>query len=412
MMKNNDKQIRVLIVCEYFPPNRNTAASRLHSFFHFLPQYGITPVVFCRKEAYQIENPILQDNDSEIHYIEVMPDFYERNIPLVKNKFFKRILIAFSLAFENSRFKRKHALYKRAIKEYLSNHSVDLILASGTPFLMFSVASEINQEFKIPWIADYRDDWSTNRVFNTNRLALWLRWLDSRREIKFTTTASCFTTVSLVLLQRIKKSIGKNGYLIENGFWDYPETKLVLNKPLTILYAGSLYSTQDLTFLHQTIDLLKSKNIRHVEFVFLGSQPDRLTNLDENYIRIIPKVTREKAWEYILNADVLLYISFKSGNEILKGIPASKLYDYIYSRKPILVQESDRDIVEEKLSRSGQGLFCENPKQMLEHILNLKNLKERQGFIAPIDVPASFLEQNSRKYQAYLLSEVIKKHLQ
>lgn len=411
-MKHENNEIRVLILGEYFPPNPNTAASRLHSFFHFLPEYGITPVVFCRRESIKFESPIQQTGNSEVHYVQVTPDFYERNIPRLKNKILKNILVAISLVFENSRFKRKHDQYKTAITKYLLNHSVDLILASGTPFLMFSVASEINQEFKIPWIADYRDDWSTNRVFNTNRLALWLRWFDSRREKKFTKNASCFTTVSNILRQRIEKSIGKKGYLVENGFWEYPEIQIVSGKPLSILYAGSIYNSQDLNFLNQTIQLLKAQNIRQVEFIFLGSQPERLTNLDNDYVRIIPKVSREKAWEYILNSDVLLYISFKSGNEILKGVPASKLYDYISSRKPILVQESDQDIVEEKLSQSGQGLFCESPEKMVEYILSYKRQKETQGFIATIDVPATFLAQNSRKHQAYLLSEVIKKHLQ
>ncbi len=412
-MKHENNQIRVLILGEYFPPNPNTAASRLHSFFHFLPEYGITPVVFCRKESIKFESPIQQNGNSEVHYVQVSPDFYERNIPRLKNKMLKNILVAISLMFENSRFKRKHDQYKTAITKYLLNHPVDLILASGTPFLMFSVASEINQEFKIPWIADYRDDWSTNRVFNTNRLALWLRWFDSRREKKFTKNASCFTTVSNILRQRIEKSIGKKGYLVENGFWEYPNTQgVVAEKSLRILYAGSIYNSQDLNFLNQTFQLLKAQNIQHVEFVFLGSQAEFLKPLDQSYIKIIPRVTRNEAWEYILNADILLYISFKSCNEVLKGVPASKLYDYIYSRKPILVQESDRDIVEEKLSQSGQGLFCETPEKMFEYILNYKKQKETQGFITPIDVPATFLAQNSRKHQAYLLSEVIKKHLQ
>ena len=411
-MKHENNEIRVLILGEYFPPNPNTAASRLHSFFHFLPEYGITPVVFCRRESIKFESPIHQTGNSEVHYVQVTPDFYERNIPRLKNKILKNILVAISLVFENSRFKRKHDQYKTAITKYLLNHSVDLILASGTPFLMFSVASEINQEFKIPWIADYRDDWSTNRVFNTNRLALWLRWFDSRREKKFTKNASCFTTVSNILRQRIEKSIGKKGYLVENGFWEYPEIQIVSGKPLSILYAGSIYNSQDLNFLNQTIQLLKAQNIRQVEFIFLGSQPDLLVHMDQTYVKILPRVTREKAWAFISNADILLYISFKSGNEILKGVPASKLYDYISSRKPILVQESDQDIVEEKLSQSGQGLFCESPEKMFEYILSYKRQKETQGYITPIDIPATFLAQNSRKYQAYLLSEVIKKHLQ
>jgi len=411
-MKHENEEIRVLILGEYFPPKQNTAASRLHSFFHFLPEYGITPIVFCRKETINTESPIIPSGHSEVHYVPVTPDFYERNIPLLKNRLLKNILIAVSLVFENSRFKQKHHQYKTAITKYLLKYPVHLILASGTPFMMFSVASEISQEFGIPWIADYRDDWSSNRVFNTNRLALWLRWLDSRREKKFTKNALCFTTVSNVLRQRIEASIGKRGYLVEKGFWEYPSTpKIVSGKSLRILYAGSIYHSQDLTFLHQTIQLLKARHIQEVDFVFLGSQPDFLKPFDQTYVKIIPRVTRDEAWEYILNADILLYISFKSGHEVLKGIPASKLYDYIYSCKPILVQESDGDIVEEKLTQSGQGLFCETPETTIDYILKYKKRKETQGFIAPIEVPSSVLAQNSRKYQAYRLSEVIKKHL-
>jgi hypothetical protein len=44
----------------------------------------------------------------------------------------------------------------------------------------------------------------------------------------------------------------------------------------------------------------------------------------------------------------------------LKGIPGSKLYEYIGSRKPVLLFPNDHDVIEKMLLHTGQGIICEN----------------------------------------------------
>ena len=47
-----------------------------------------------------------------------------------------------------------------AAKKYLNDEKVDAIIATGDPFVLFKYAADLGEEFKVPWIADYRDPWS------------------------------------------------------------------------------------------------------------------------------------------------------------------------------------------------------------------------------------------------------------
>ena len=50
----------------------------------------------------------------------------------------------------------KYELYKAA-KNFLKDNKVDVIIATGDPFILFKYASKLSKKFNIPWVADYRD---------------------------------------------------------------------------------------------------------------------------------------------------------------------------------------------------------------------------------------------------------------
>ena len=57
-------------------------------------------------------------------------------------------------------FDVKREIYLKA-KELCRKKSFDLILVTGEPFILFKYGHKISKEFGIPWIADYRDVWTT-----------------------------------------------------------------------------------------------------------------------------------------------------------------------------------------------------------------------------------------------------------
>jgi hypothetical protein len=49
-----------------------------------------------------------------------------------------------------------------AASEQLQKHTCHAIIATGEPFVLFRYAKKLSERFNIPWVADYRDGWSTN----------------------------------------------------------------------------------------------------------------------------------------------------------------------------------------------------------------------------------------------------------
>ena len=50
-------------------------------------------------------------------------------------------------------------------KEFENNF--DLIIASGEPFILFKYANKLSRKHNTPWVADYRDGWTTNQEDKT-----------------------------------------------------------------------------------------------------------------------------------------------------------------------------------------------------------------------------------------------------
>ena len=53
----------------------------------------------------------------------------------------------------------------------------------------------------------------------------------------------------------------------------------------------------------------------------------------------------------------------------MKGIPSSKLYEYIGLQKPILVCPNDHDIIEQTISQYGDGCICENAEAVYSYVV-------------------------------------------
>ena len=50
-----------------------------------------------------------------------------------------------------------------AADQFLKNNECSMIIATGEPFILFKYASSLSKKHRIPWIADYRDGWTTNQ---------------------------------------------------------------------------------------------------------------------------------------------------------------------------------------------------------------------------------------------------------
>jgi hypothetical protein len=102
-------------------------------------------------------------------------------------------------------------------------------------------------------------------------------------------------------------------------------------------------------------------------------------------------------------SDLLLMVSYRN----MKGIPGSKLYQYLGSKKPIFLCPSDNDIVESTLQETGLGIIC---KDEHEAFVKLDHLLERHKNGKPLieNINHEKIANYSRRKQVEKLALTLK----
>lgn len=185
----------VLILAYDFPPYVSVGGLRPYSWFKYLKEFDVEPVVVTRQWGNKYGNGLDYIAPSESK--KVLKEEHEygtvirtpyfpswSNRILLKHgegkfRLFRKMLTAVD---EIRQFiwisGPKKQLYLAA-RDYLKENKVDVLLATGEPFVLFSFAKRLSKEFDIPWIADYRDPWSQNKSRRHNKLyAFWNRYLE------------------------------------------------------------------------------------------------------------------------------------------------------------------------------------------------------------------------------------------
>jgi glycosyltransferase involved in cell wall biosynthesis len=268
----------------------------------------------------------------------------------------------------------------------------------------------------LKWIADYRDDWSTKQLNRQNSLFYRLVYaLDRRSEQRWLASCHCFVSVSKTLIDRIAAFVHKPGYLVTNGYFpeDYNTGTPPENRDsFVVAYSGMLYPEQNFeAFLEvfNNVRLLYAGKIKlYLRFIGLEAFPpgkDRVLRLTANIsdnIEIIPLVPRHTCIDLEAASDVLLMMAY--GDE--KGIPSSKLFQYLGHQKPIVVFPGDGDIIDRIVadeSRLGERLpsaahAIEFLKKLIEYKLNYN--------MNPVPVSGNAAAIYSRQVQTERLSEI------
>ena len=228
------------------------------------------------------------------------------------------------------------------IREY----GADGIYSSSPPASAHVAALVAARLSGLPWIADFRDPWISNRftpVRKTRFLDPVDRWLEkaviaradrvvvNTEELcddfrsRYADRADIFVTIT-------------NGFDPEEKIPPSPEEK---GKPFTITHTGTLYGRRDPTpILIAVENMIRRGSVREEEISlrFIGSVAgeerwsDLLTGGPlSRVVRFEPKIPRNEAIRSLAQSDLLLLI--QTGTEL--QVPR-KLYEYVAVGNPIL----------------------------------------------------------------------------
>tara|TARA_B110000459_G_scaffold189565_1_gene223850 strand:+ start:2936 stop:4219 length:1284 start_codon:yes stop_codon:yes gene_type:complete len=372
---------KVLIISYFAPPCNLTGSNRVGSWEKYFPENRIHPIVVTRNwtgeeltEAARLEHSgnqirIDKKENSEVHYLPYNSSV--RDKAFIKGQsskaysLFSKVLTVLNLIMQNFsiRFIPYSNIYYHAREILLQDSSIKHLVISGNLFEQFYFGYLLKKEFSyIEWLADYRDDWTTtDLISHRNILQTVILFLEKRSEKKWLANASKFTSVSPYYVEKIANFIGKKGEVVYNGF---NEELLSLEGEVErdsffITYNGSLYPTQKIEIFLEAYKRLIKRFQKDINLhLYLPGIKHDITQAEkvasslkglESYYTSTDRIPRNEVIEIQLKSDVLLVVA----HENIKGIPSSKIFEYIGLRKKILLCPSDHDVLDEIVGEIG-----------------------------------------------------------
>jgi glycosyltransferase involved in cell wall biosynthesis len=244
----------------------------------------------------------------------------------------------------------------------------DCIVSTSAPYTAHLVAWRLARRTSIPWVADFRDLWSTNTFlyFPTpahQRLNAFLEKVVVEGADRILTCTPLFKED---FLQRYSHMPPDRFAMITNGFdpADYPLPHPDPYPRFTISYVGDFYGPQTPIFfllgLKKFLDL-NPKAKENTQVLFAGPFESRVKPLVEglgleNEVRFLGFLPHEHSVAVMRRSHVLLLVlGEKQGGE--KIYPA-KLFEYLAAQKPILALVPD-GLTKDLLKESGVGFVVQ-----------------------------------------------------
>ena len=444
--EDNIKLKKVLILAYDFPPYVSVGGLRPYAWFKYLKQFNVYPIVITRqwKNKYGNELDYISEgiSDSNIHEKyengEIIRTPYKTNLSnklLLKHgenryKILRKLISGY---YEFSQFllingPKKNIYY--GAENYINKEKIDLIIATGDPFILFNYATRLSEKFNIPWIADYRDPWSQD--IPLQKKFILKKW-SHFNEKKILKTVASIITVSQFVADKIALNDTKSKiHIIPNGF--DPEiihniSKINQNSSnLTISYAGTIYNWHPIEIFFNSLDEFLKLNAEvklNLNFYGINNQND-IKKILAKYptvkkcIEFHPRIPNAKLLTKLAESNLLLLFNYYS-------FMGTKIYDYLGLRRKILfcftddenalklkdkyynIDESsntNKELQSDLIKDSNSGVLVKNAEHLKEVLMDtISEFKKTKS----IKCESKNVSQFSREFRVKELANLIEK---
>jgi hypothetical protein len=401
----SDNRIHIALVAAWFPPRKSVAVNRMLAFVNYLS-----------KERFKITVITLNEGNSPAHETNQTGDIYrekdEQIIPFLKNKQGENKLLHLSKVVWNVLLLKvlqyPHKAWMKRVEKRLefvhSKNPIDLIISSFSPIEAHLATYNFLQNHKsIAWVADMRDEMSTNGQINNQT-----RKLLQKAEIKINSRAQAITTVSSPILNDMRRIMTQVQEFAEirNGFDNDLKPDRNHNSVFTIIYAGTFYGPRKPHTFFEGLRIFLSTHTVEYKIQFLGTHHNfSIPKEFENKCEFIPPVDNNKALEYISKADASLLIL----NEINRvGVYSGKIFDYISVQKPIISVLNPNDVAADLIREQNAGYIADfnQPNEIARSIEFAWKIWNDKSYL-PVD--EAKIKTLHRKYQVKILEDLILK---
>ena len=426
----------ILILAYDFAPLNTIGAQRPYSWYLYFKLSGLHPTVVTRHWDEKVslnENYFRKTKSTDIQPLETQngtiikvpysPNL--RDIIIYKYGVDRFISLRKFLTLVNNLlqfwtviFDNKSGIYKAA-KNLLKKKHFDLIIATGEPFILFRYAYKLNKKFNIPWIADYRDGWTTNynALYNIDNFSKFLiNTYFKRFEKRYVKSSFLITTTADPIKDDLRKLFPeKRIEVIYNGYFEelYEGLDRIGQNSnyLEIAYCGTIYPFQKLEmFLEGLALFIKNRPGSKIKISFYGIdsktlESNRIISTDpeiSNYIKIYDTLPQNELLMKLKKANVLLLLGNKNYPQI-----NAKIFEYIASNRKIMLVENDHREMARIINETNSGLWCENGKDVEKHLIDFYREFLNSGSIVN---EAKNYSMYTRKAQAQSLAGIILNH--
>ena len=350
---------KILIIVYYFPPSGGSGVQRWLKFIKYLPGFGWEPTVITTKNGDypSIDQSLLEEIPGNIKIIRTKTPtfgslFHKLNkktseIPYGSletssaDSMIKKISIWLRLNFvipDARKIWNNHA-FKAAREELLSN-KYDYIVTTGPPHSTHLIVLKLKQNFKVKWLADFRDPWT--KMGYLRNVRRWKITEKSDQKLEKNVIKKC--DILLAAHQKILADFGNEEkmHLLTNGFDHEDFEKISKEKRsdyFNINYFGTIAREANPLPVLRAVDLLNKDGSKNIRLNFWGNMDQKvqveLQKEDKNgLIRFHSYTTHKETVRLMVNSSVLLLTINNVPNN--KGIIPGKIFEYIGSQVPIL----------------------------------------------------------------------------
>jgi glycosyltransferase involved in cell wall biosynthesis len=402
--------MKILMICYAYPPMGMVGVIRPVKFAKYLPEFGWQPTVLtveeragkfpCKKEMGDLPEVAV----IRTPYVDVI-DSFKGKLSFFRgaNQTEKLVgggEIASPVMDGNAQAKEagsvKRLIYEMltipdeqvgwygpavtAGRELMRRERFDAIYSTSPPETAHLIAHTLKSEFGVPWVADLRDLWTLDHFRQRSNLKLFI--LDKMERQVFR-DADALITVSERWrndLARLHGSTTKPILCIPHGFdeEDYPATPETDSEVFKLVYTGTIDKDfQDPAILLQAVaGLLQEKLIEpqhfQIHFHAYGNHMPDFDSLAKEYgLQGIVKQCAVLEYHECLrvqqSASALLVMQWNS--EKGKGNPPLKFYDYLGTRRPILIVGSGEGILGDMIQETGAGRIADSPAKISNILL-------------------------------------------
>ena len=384
---------KILILAYDFPPYVSIGGLRPYSWYKYLKEFGLEPIIITRQWSNKHGNHLdyIEKSDS----IETIVEQSELG-KIIKTSFTPNIANRLLLKYGDNRFRIPRKIFSLLIeyfqfiitvgnkknilieaRKYLKGNSVDYILATSEPFILFHYANKLSREFSIPWAGDYRDPW----VLNTSHMvSILLKHWYSYHEKRLLKSMNMIVTVSEFMGVNINKYNKDNipVSIVSNGF-DQDLVKDIKELPqnsdvFTLAYAGTLYPYHP---YRSFFDVLNSYKLENPQFKFcfkfygINKKEELSKVLHSNYPEIEESI---KFYPRLPNKDLLVKLSEANALVLFNeySFMGTKIYDYMgVNRFIIHCFNTDEDAINLKITQFPMENDSKFSNKLQEEIINL-----------------------------------------